>query len=448
MEMSSLSVSADEPVCWLTTQLLFLYYLLWYEETRLAQSKNILNLDRSAKKYSSELLAKIPVYFLLQEARKDANKYGLFFPALLRLVSTYYPHFCLVTDWLYTINHKRSLSSSQSLPSAVRLNKLKHSLQHGFACIRSQPALLMQAFDRLLNLPDNCVWPFARLFIDHLHLLLPASTPTTLLDRAKQVWLRMNSVFPDEFQVMTVNAIALNTFTFKPFTWKDIVGDPLQVLRCDRRVFHCPQLIEILLQMLQSFLIASRTFFVHHLIETQSKLPEEEKERDELRFALLQSQESAAIQILLEACRPLPDQAQPINEAPNLKNGLYLQNHTSTSAEREDALATHLKEEEQEDANLAEQRLAEVQRLICVHLHQVFIADPNLAKLVHFQGYDSKLLSLVVSKVPSMHICLDFIPELLSQPDLNKQVCFILIFLKLFFKIFNCINVCVIFPAF
>jgi integrator complex subunit 2 len=38
------------------------------------------------------------------------------------------------------------------------------------------------------------------------------------------------------------------------------------------------------------------------------------------------------------------------------------------------------------------------------------------------QGYPLELLSITVSGVPSMHICLDFAPELLSQPDLEKQV--------------------------
>ena len=32
-----------------------------------------------------------------------------------------------------------------------------------------------------------------------------------------------------------------------------------------------------------------------------------------------------------------------------------------------------------------------------------------------------QLLPIIVAGVPSMHICLDFAPELLSQPDLEKQ---------------------------
>lgn len=38
------------------------------------------------------------------------------------------------------------------------------------------------------------------------------------------------------------------------------------------------------------------------------------------------------------------------------------------------------------------------------------------------QGYPQPLLPLTVAGIPSMHICLDFIPELLAQPQLEKQV--------------------------
>ncbi len=47
----------------------------------------------------------------------------------------------------------------------------------------------------------------------------------------------------------------------------------------------------------------------------------------------------------------------------------------------------------------------------------------DLSKIdFYFQGYPLELLPVTVSGVPSMHICLDFVPELLSQPDLEKQV--------------------------
>ena len=42
--------------------------------------------------------------------------------------------------------------------------------------------------------------------------------------------------------------------------------------------------------------------------------------------------------------------------------------------------------------------------------------------IFYLQGYPSELLDVTVSGIPSMHICLDYIPEMLSQPQMDKQV--------------------------
>ena len=98
---------------------------------------------------------------------------------------------------------------------------------------------------------------------------------------------------------------------------------------------------------------------------------------------MISAQESLAVQILLESCLETEDDRS--------KPGQLL-------------------------------ALQEVRSLICSFLHQMFISDPALAKLVHFQGYPRELLPITVQGIPSMHICLDFIPELLRQPSLEKQV--------------------------
>ena len=97
------------------------------------------------------------------------------------------------------------------------------------------------------------------------------------------------------------------------------------------------------------------------------------------------TQESTAIQILLETCQQTPEEAR----------------------------------------ELAGSRLADVQETqsaVCCYLHQAFIEDTRLAKLVHFQGYPHPLLAVTTAGVPSMFICLDDSPELLSQPSIDKQV--------------------------
>lgn len=58
----------------------------------------------------------------------------------------------------------------------------------------------------------------------------------------------------------------------------------------------------------------------------------------------------------------------------------------------------------------------------CIFYFQIFISEPSMVKLIHFQGYPIQLLPMVASGVPSIHIAMDFIPELLSQAQLDKQV--------------------------
>lgn len=66
--------------------------------------------------------------------------------------------------------------------------------------------------------------------------------------------------------------------------------------------------------------------------------------------------------------------------------------------------------------------LAAVRSLVCEFVHQQFIADPAVARLVHHQGYDSRLLPVVVRGIPSLHVCLDFLRELLLDPDQRTQI--------------------------
>lgn len=66
--------------------------------------------------------------------------------------------------------------------------------------------------------------------------------------------------------------------------------------------------------------------------------------------------------------------------------------------------------------------MQEVQQMICSFIHQRFIENPLLAKLVHMQTYDIRLLPVTVNGIESIHICMDFLIELLSQPQLEKRV--------------------------
>ena len=113
----------------------------------------------------------------------------------------------------------------------------------------------------------------------------------------------------------------------------------------------------IIFRILQAALAASRSQLSRHiqdkpLTEKIGQLSSE-AEREDLRIALVAGQESAAVQILLEACLETTEDRETPGQMWSLR---------------------------------------EIQSIICSYLHQVFIADPSLAKLVHFQVCTTKFI--------------------------------------------------------
>lgn len=359
----------------LTSQLLLLYYILLYEDVRLT---TVHVGDKKIKCYSTEFLSELPIKYLLQQAQKDQSSYSGLFSPLLRLLATHFPHLSLVDDWI-EVNEKYSDSDNK-----IQISKT--NLIEAFEQIEICPLKISAILKKMLKKKPIDIWPFAEILTSYLKQNL-GDIPRYVQELYKQVWLRLNTVLPRSLWIMSINALQDNSF-LQNLTQRNILIDPLQVLRCDIRVFRCAPILTIVLRVLQASLAASRSQLSRHLLdESQSDRTNypviSDSEREELKQALIATQESAAVQILLEACIEI--------EEDRVKHGQIY-------------------------------GLREIRSLICSYLHQVFIADPSLAKLVHFQGYPRDLLYVTVTGIPSMHICLDFIPELLSQPMLEKQI--------------------------
>lgn len=60
----------------LAPQLLILYYLLLYEDSRLTNYRNLIQMGKKVKAYSGKLFSQIPIKFLLQEAQRHQNNCG------------------------------------------------------------------------------------------------------------------------------------------------------------------------------------------------------------------------------------------------------------------------------------------------------------------------------------------------------------------------------------
>lgn len=80
-------------------------------------------------------------------------------------------------------------------------------------------------------------------------------------------------MFPRKLWTLTANAINHNfedsgsSRSTKKVSQSDLIVDPLQVLRCDQRIFRCGPILEIVLYVLKAFLAASRSHLSAHMLD-------------------------------------------------------------------------------------------------------------------------------------------------------------------------------------
>ncbi|XP_041968143.1 integrator complex subunit 2 [Aricia agestis] len=378
----SIEINIEKPT--LASQLLLIYYLLLYEDVRLNNAATLIANGRKIKSYSTAFLSELPIKYLLHQAQKDQMSYGGLFSPLLRLLATHFPQLSLVDDWM------DDQVFGDSCRQRVDIVLSDTSIDEAFQCIEENPYRTGKVLKAMLSKNPTDIWPFAEMTVKYIRSVLGEQVPRHIQELYREVWLRLNTVLPRCLWIMTINALLdINNGNAKnvTVTQENVLVDPLQVLRCDVRVFRCGPILKIVLRILEASLAASRSQLSRHLLDKplleKSGQLTSDAEREELKNALVAAQESAALQILLEAC---------------------------------------LETEEDQSKPELMWSLREVRSIICSFLHQIFISEPALAKLVHFQGYPRELLSVTVQGIPSMHICLDFIPELLSQASLEKQI--------------------------
>ncbi|NWT62830.1 INT2 protein, partial [Erythrocercus mccallii] len=379
----------------ITTQLLVLYYVLSYEEALLASTK-ILGVATEIAVISHSEGVRNTAPFRVGD-RCSCSDLSCECPccpqglhsALLRLLATNYPHLCIVDDWIC----EEQITGTDALLRRMLLTNMakNHSpkqLQEAFSMLPGNHTQLMQILEHLTLLSAGELIPYAEVLTSNMNLLLEAGVPRGILQAVNKLWMVLNTVMPRRLWVMTVNALqpSAKIVRQQKYTQNDLMIDPLIVLRCDQRVHRSPPLMDIILHMLNGYLLASKAYLNAHLKETaeQDIRPSQnnamgpeapEVTREELKNALLAAQDSAAVQILLEICLPTEEEKGQSSSADLPRDVQSPPSPQGAEAEED--------EEEEEQSLLC--NLREVQCLICCLLHQMYIADPNIVKLVHFQ---------------------------------------------------------------
>lgn len=78
---------------------------------------------------------------------------------------------------------------------------------------------------------------------------------------------------------------------------------------------RCPPVLDIVLRVLSAYLQASRVYLHNHMLSNpiMDNAAQAERERQDLKSALIAAQESAIIQILLECCVPTDEEQREVN---------------------------------------------------------------------------------------------------------------------------------------
>ncbi|KAI9275772.1 integrator complex subunit 2 [Phascolomyces articulosus] len=243
---------------------------------------------------------------------------------------------------------------------------------------RENPSKVISVLSYVENMENVNVSPYAKLCISHLlKPCLGTDMDQDITEALVSTWESLNLIIPHEVWVMTANALRDESIKME-YSFDTIISDPLSLFKCDRRVFRSETILPVWLHYLGCVRICSKhriwkRFHTHRNAQINTRNVN----------ALVNGQDSAMVQLLLEACIP-----------------------TEADKESPDTLKI-------------------VQRLICQFVHGLFIdgdRDMLLAKILHFQTYSIELLPVVVEFIPSLFAVFNFIPELLRQPQPDKQV--------------------------
>lgn len=392
-DFSNITSSHSPPPTTRTAQLLFVYYILAFNSqirqlSGLVGGSNVLTVPPYDV---SDLLERTELWTLLRDAEAH---YDSLYPSLLALVLAHAPQLTNARLLLTVEGRRGSLQRStahstlysppsSSPPSALELTKSLERLQKTSAISMTELSTLLPPL-------------VSAALREH-----PGSVFVTQLTT---VWCHsLYAHFPEAVCLLTARAL----LTEPTLTHHQLLVNPLRLFAFSPSLFVHPPLFDIFLHVLHFYLTASRQYILE-CSENTSKQNE--------GYLLVVSQHSAVLQLLGELCL-----------CPSL---CTLDQGSSSSSLLIDHLLFCLSRSISIlilqfccfRFSLFVGIVSEVRAKVCMFLHNMFVDDPDLIKIIHYQGYSSALIPLLVHGVPSLHVAFGFLPDLLQHPQRSKQL--------------------------
>ncbi|KAI9502864.1 integrator complex subunit 2-domain-containing protein [Coemansia spiralis] len=338
--------------------------------------------------YSDQFIDSLPIPWILHRVSRSVY-YRQIWPELLSMAIAQHPDQLDVVAMLQhelavntVFSRSSKLPDSKASTSPLALSDTRSGMFAGLtkdvlgvirhialdlADNRDTQALLpglLSAIEQYTTYPAAVRMETCNLFSEHMcRIALLHYKNEELVTFIRQAWFSLHELNPHTVSTATANAWKSESEATKPkLIPQDIWLDPLVLFRSDARVFRSPGLTDILLTILAEFLVLSRSTMrrIHMLRQVENG----EIKKQHIS-ALIQLQESSALQLLIEITRLSKNEA--------------------------------------------------VRALIFEFIHARFLEQRTVQKLVHFQAYELSAIDDMVKHVPSMHACSEFIPEMLMQ---------------------------------
>ncbi|CAO3587733.1 unnamed protein product [Absidia cylindrospora] len=309
------------------------------------------------------------------ETAQGAKAYHAVYPDLANFTANLYPELLDVISFLlYDGKMSSDLPNLVNKNSSIPLDELGQILLKS----KDEPDCTLKVLSRLQSTPLKDMQPRAKIVISTLLLpCLESDFDSRIVDAFISTWEYFHLFIPHEIWLWTINT--LNTHD-TIYGFDDLVKSPLLIFESDQRIFRSEKLLLLWLHILSCIRTSSKHRIWKRFHTVYS--PTDIRINGRNVMALINAQDSAILQLLLELCH----------------------------------------EKKEDHSNQVSLLLA--RKLICRYIHGVFIDDRDnlLTKTLHFQTYAANLIPMMIEYIPSMYIAFNFLPELIRQPQIEKQV--------------------------
>ncbi|KJH44255.1 hypothetical protein DICVIV_09727 [Dictyocaulus viviparus] len=361
----------------LATRVLVLLYLLYY--------KRKVDAIKEQGIYQNDVYMRLPIRYLLSVVEIRYDDFAKARCHLIRLVTELFPHMLPTVESI-------TIAKSRRVGVRVKYDELGESLCSPNSTVAMAAVQCLDSAsltDQIRLIPN-----LARAFLFSLE-----SVPQPYIKIIVGVWNRLENVVPRMlFEHCTLSWSSVTPtqcyqhpcllFRCDRFPKIFIINHIVEVRSCNmcyRRIFLSPLHFGCFLKMVSFYDQACRSQLMLQMQNASSLNDEERMSRDVLAHAFDHSQTSILVQVLIEV-----SDARRMKDAPN-------------------------------DSSAIARRCA-IRKLACEFIHQMFIQDKNLMKLVLFQTWPIDMIRPLVENIPSMFVATDFIQEMLALPDLKRRI--------------------------